>query len=161
VFLFLNTHLREVSMSFKFSLLAACCAAVLSLSACGGGSSDGGSGTPAVAVSDLATLTVSDSLAGTGAMATSGKKLSVNYSGWFYSATAADHKGAHFETGSVSFTLGMGEVIAGWDQGLAGMKVGGKRSLSIPSSLAYGRNGRGPIPPNAGLLFEVELTKVE
>jgi FKBP-type peptidyl-prolyl cis-trans isomerase FkpA len=146
-------------MSFKFSLLAACCAAVFSLSACGGGS-DGGNG-GAVVVSDLATLTVSDSLAGTGAMATNGKKLSVNYSGWYYSATAGDHKGAQFETGSVSFTLGTGEVIAGWDQGLAGMKVGGKRSLSIPSSLAYGRNGRGPIPPNAGLLFEVELTKVE
>jgi FKBP-type peptidyl-prolyl cis-trans isomerase FkpA len=161
VFLFLNTHLREVRMPFKFSLLAACCAAILSLSACGGGGDGAGSNGAAVAVSDLATLTVSDSLAGSGAMATNGRRLSVNYSGWYYSATAADHKGAHFESGSVSFTLGTGEVIAGWDQGLAGMKVGGKRSLSIPSSLAYGRNGRGPIPPNAGLLFEVELTKVE
>jgi FKBP-type peptidyl-prolyl cis-trans isomerase FkpA len=147
-------------MPFKFSLLAACCAAVLSLSACGGGG-DGGSSAPAVAVSDLPALLVSDSVGGTGTVATNGRKLSVNYSGWYYSATAADHKGAHFETGSVSFTLGTGDVIAGWDQGLAGMKVGGKRSLSIPSSLAYGRTGRGPIPPNAGLLFEVELTKVE
>jgi FKBP-type peptidyl-prolyl cis-trans isomerase FkpA len=78
-----------------------------------------------------------------------------------YSASAADHKGAQFETGSFAFTLGTGTVIAGWDQGLVGMKVGGKRSLSIPSSLAYGSSGRAPIPPNAGLLFEVELTKVD
>ncbi|MFC5477567.1 FKBP-type peptidyl-prolyl cis-trans isomerase [Massilia suwonensis] len=146
-------------MSYKFPLLAACCAALLSLSACGGGG--GGDSTPAIPVSNPATLVVSDSVVGTGAVATNGKKLSVNYSGWYYSASAVDHKGAHFETGTVSFTLGVGDVIAGWDQGLAGMRVGGKRSLSIPSTLAYGSSGRGPIPPNAGLLFEVELTKVE
>ena len=145
-------------MSPKLSLLAACCAAVLSLTACGGGS-DGNA--PATAVSNPAALVVTDSVVGTGAAAAGGRKLTVNYTGWYYSATAPDHKGAQFETGSVGFTLGIGAVIAGWDQGLPGMKVGGKRSLSIPSSLAYGSSGRGPIPPNAGLLFEVELTRVE
>lgn len=146
-------------MPIRLSLFAACCAAVLSLSACGGGGSDGSAA--AIAVGNPASLVVTDSVVGTGALAANGRKLTVNYTGWYYSATALDHKGARFESGTVSFTLGVGAVIAGWDQGVAGMQVGGKRSLSIPSSLAYGSSGRGPIPPNAGLLFEVELTQVE
>lgn len=146
-------------MPFKFSLLAACCAAALTLTACGGGGSD--SSAPAIAVSNPAGLVVTDSVVGTGAAAANGRKLTVNYTGWLYSASAADHKGTQFDSGSFTFTLGTGAVIAGWDQGLAGMKVGGKRSLSIPSGLAYGSAGSGPIPPNAGLQFDVELTKVE
>ena len=146
----------------KLSLLAACCAAVLSLSACGGGGGDDNSA-PAIAVSNPATLVVTDSVVGSGATATNGKRITVNYTGWYYSASAADHKGPQFESNSTGFgfVLGTGAVIAGWDQGVAGIKVGGKRTLAIPSSLAYGSSGRGPIPPNAGLLFEVELTKVE
>ena len=147
-------------MPHKKSLLAACCVAVLSLSACGGGGGDSSSA-PAIAVANPAGLVVTDLVLGTGATAASGKKLTVNYTGWFYSATAADHKGAQFDSGAIAFTLGAGAVIAGWDQGLVGMKVGGKRSLAIPSNLAYGSSGRGSIPPNAGLLFEVALTKVE
>jgi FKBP-type peptidyl-prolyl cis-trans isomerase FkpA len=146
-------------MNFKLSLLGACCAAILSLSACGGGGGD--SAAPTVVVANPASLISTDITPGTGAVAANGNRLSVNYTGWYYSATAADHKGAQFDTGAIAFTLGAGAVIAGWDQGLVGMKVGGKRSLQIPSSLAYGSAGRGPIPPNAGLLFEVELTKVE
>ncbi|MFC5510883.1 FKBP-type peptidyl-prolyl cis-trans isomerase [Massilia jejuensis] len=100
-------------------------------------------------------------MVGSGAPANNGSKLTVNYTGWLYSASAADHKGTQFDTGTFSFTLGTGSVIAGWDQGLVGMKAGGRRKLEIPSNLAYGSAGRAPIPPNAGLLFEVELTKVE
>jgi FKBP-type peptidyl-prolyl cis-trans isomerase FkpA len=147
-------------MQYKKSLLAACCVAVLSLSACGGGGGDSSSA-PAIVVANPASLVVTDLVPGTGATAASGSKLTVNYTGWFYSATAADHKGAQFDSGAIGFTLGAGAVIAGWDQGLVGMKVGGKRSLAIPSNLAYGTTGRGSIPPNAGLFFEVELTKVE
>lgn len=149
-------------MPFSLSRLGACCAVALSLtlSACGGGG-DTPAAAPPIAVSNPATLVVTDIATGNGALATNGKRLTVNYTGWYYSASAADRKGAQFETGTHSFTLGAGAVIAGWDQGLAGMRVGGKRSLSIPSTLAYGSSGRGPIPPNAGLHFEVELTKVE
>ena len=144
-------------MNIKPTFLAAACAAVLSLSACGGG----GESAPAVAVASPASLVVTDSLLGTGDTAVAGKKLTVNYTGWLYSDTAADHKGMQFDKGTIPFTLGQGTVIRGWDQGLVGMKVGGKRTLAIPASLAYGSSGNGPIPPNAGLIFDVELTKVE
>lgn len=144
-------------MQIKLTFLAAACAAVLSLSACGGGSSDA----PAIAVASPASLVATDSVVGTGATAAPGNKLTVAYTGWLYSTSAADHKGMQFDKGTISFTLGRGEVIAGWDQGLVGMKAGGKRTLSIPASLAYGRSGSGPIPPDAGLVFDVELIRVE
>lgn len=143
-------------MRFTYPLMAAACAAVLSLSACGGG----GASEPEV-ISVPAALKTIDSVVGTGAEAANGKKLTVKYTGWLYSTTAADNKGSQFETGTYAFTLGVDPVIAGWTQGLPGMKVGGKRTLHIPSSLAYGKNGRGPIPPNSGLVFDVELLKVE
>ncbi len=101
---------------------------------------------------------------GTGAEATSGKVITVHYTGWLYDASKADSKGLQFETSAgrtpFSFTLGTGQVIAGWDQGLVGMKVGGSRRLVIPPSLAYGAARNGPIPPNASLVFEVELLLV-
>lgn len=146
-------------MRLTFPPITAACALVLALSACGGGGGD--SAAPGVAVSSPATLVMTDTVAGTGATAANGRRLTVNYTGWLYSATAADHKGSQFESGSHSFVLGQNQVIAGWDQGLPGMRVGGKRRLEIPASLAYGSSGRGPIPPNSGLVFEVELTKVE
>jgi FKBP-type peptidyl-prolyl cis-trans isomerase FkpA len=143
----------------KLTFLAAACAAVLSLSACGGGAGD--SSAPAVAVASPASLVVTDSVVGTGAVAAPGKKLTVTYTGWLYSTTAANNKGMQFDSGTISFPLGQGAVIAGWDQGLAGMKAGGKRTLAIPASLAYGRSGNRAIPPDAGLVFDVELTAVE
>jgi FKBP-type peptidyl-prolyl cis-trans isomerase FkpA len=95
---------------------------------------------------------------GTGATATSGKKVSVNYTGWLTS-------GKQFDTSigksPFQFKLGAGQVIQGWDDGVAGMKVGGKRQLRIPPNLGYGSQGApGAIPPNATLIFDVELLAV-
>lgn len=102
---------------------------------------------------------------GSGAEAVSGSTLTVQYSGWFFDASKSDSKGVQFDSSTgrepFVFTLGAGQVIAGWDQGLVGMRVGGLRRLIIPPSLAYGDTRRGSIPPNATLLFEVELTAVQ
>ena len=103
-----------------------------------------------------------DVVVGTGAEATAGRTLSVNYTGWLYDTATADHKGRMFDTsvgrGAFSFRLGAGAVIRGWDQGLVGMRVGGRRVLVLPPDLAYGSSGSGStIPPNATLIFDVEL----
>ncbi|CAH0220178.1 FK506-binding protein [Massilia sp. Bi118] len=139
--------------------LAAAFAAVLSLSACGGGG--GGDSGSNVVVANPAALTKTDTVVGTGTEAVNGKNVTVTYTGWLYSTTAAGNKGAQFDTGSFSFLLGAGKVIAGFDQGVAGMKVGGKRTVLIPSNLGYGASGSGSIPPNAGLVFDITLTAVQ
>jgi FKBP-type peptidyl-prolyl cis-trans isomerase FkpA len=140
--------------------LAAAFAALLSLTACGGGGGDSGGNSAVVA--NPAAFTKTDTVVGTGLEAVNGKNVTVTYTGWLYSATAADHKGTQFDAGSFSFLLGAGKVIPGFDQGVLGMKVGGKRTLLIPSNLGYGASGNGPtIPPNAGLVFDVALTAVQ
>jgi FKBP-type peptidyl-prolyl cis-trans isomerase len=102
---------------------------------------------------------------GTGAEAVTNATLTVHYTGWFFNAADSAQKGAMFDSSAggtgFSFTLGVGQVIAGWDRGVAGMKVGGLRRLVIHPSLAYGPIRSGVIPPNATLLFEVELLAVE
>jgi FKBP-type peptidyl-prolyl cis-trans isomerase FkpA len=102
---------------------------------------------------------------GTGADATSGTVVTVIYTGWLYDASRLDGKGLQFDTSiggdPFAFTLGLGQVIAGWDQGITGMKVGGLRRLVIPPSLAYGPVRYGPIPPDATLVFDIELTDVQ
>ena len=89
----------------------------------------------------------------------------MNYTGWLYDGSKAETKGTQFDSntgrGAFFFVLGAGQVIAGWDQGVAGMKVGGKRRLIIPPSLGYGSAGAGPIPGNATLVFDVELLSVQ
>jgi peptidylprolyl isomerase len=105
-------------------------------------------------------LKYTDTQVGDGAVAQKGYIVAVNYTGWLYKNGA---KGAKFDSSydrgkPIAFTLGKKDVIAGWDEGISGMKVGGKRTLIIPPSLAYGANGSGGlIPPNATLIFEVEL----
>ena len=110
-------------------------------------------------------LKYTDVKVGDGATANAGNKVSVNYTGWLYNNGA---KGAKFDSSldrgqPFQFTLGAHQVIAGWDEGVAGMKVGGKRTLIIPPELGYGARGAGggAIPPNATLIFDVELLQVQ
>ena len=104
---------------------------------------------------------------GDGAEAVAGKAVIVHYTGWLYDPAAADGHGAKFDSSldrkvPFGFMLGAGKVIKGWDEGVAGMKVGGKRTLVIPPSKGYGERGAGGvIPPNATLLFDVELLDVK
>jgi FKBP-type peptidyl-prolyl cis-trans isomerase FkpA len=147
-------------MKLKLPLIAAF-VAVLGLTACGGG----GDSSAGVAVSSPVTLTTTDTVVGTGADAVAGKTVSVNYTGWLYNASAANFKGAQFDSstgkGALEFQLGAKNVIPGFDQGVTGMKVGGKRTILIPSNLGYGPAGASRIPPNSGLVFEVELIAVK
>ena len=111
--------------------------------------------------SNYAPFSQTDLRLGTGATAATGGTLTMNYTGWLYDTTRPDQKGLQFDSSvgrtSFTFTLGSGQVIDGWDQGVAGMKVGGLRRLVIPPSLAYGGTRNGPIPPNATLVFDIEL----
>ncbi len=109
---------------------------------------------------------MTDTRIGTGAEATPGHTITVHYTGWLFDAAAPDNKGRKFDSSRdrgdpFVFELGAGHVIQGWDNGFAGMKVGGTRTLVIPPEQGYGARGAGGvIPPNATLLFEVELLGV-
>src|SRR5574341_1923700 len=135
------------------------CFALLALSLAGCGGDSGGGGTP-TAPSANVPFSTTDLRVGTGAEATNGRTVRVNYSGWLYSTTAAENKGSLFDSSAgrapFDFVLGTGNVIQGWHRGVLGMRVGGLRRLVIPPDLAYGAAGRAPsIPGNATLLFEV------
>jgi FKBP-type peptidyl-prolyl cis-trans isomerase FkpA len=141
-------------MRFALPLLA-----LLALSACADpGPPPGGS---------VAELQRIDEKTGTGAIATSGSDVTVHYTGWLYDEKAKDLRGEKFDSSvdrgePFTFLLGGGQVIRGWDDGVAGMRVGGKRRLLIPSYFGYGSDGAGGvIPPNASLVFEVELLAVK
>ncbi len=113
----------------------------------------------------LAALVKTDVKPGTGEVATAGKMVTVHYTGWLYDEAAPNHQGKKFDSSrdrDQPFPLGAGQVIPGWELGVEGMKVGGKRLLIIPPALAYGAKGAGGvIPPNAQLVFEVELLGVQ
>ncbi len=133
------------------------------LTACGGGPApESVSAVPAVA-----TLVVEDLQVGSGTPVTAGQKAVVQYTGWLYETSAPGKKGKEFDSSRnsgqpFSFVLGAGQVIKGWDQGVLGMKVGGRRRLTIPADLGYGDVGAGGvIPPGAALVFDVELVTVE
>ena len=120
-----------------------------------------------MADSGITSLQKTDVAPGTGAEASAGQVVRVHYTGWLYNADAGDHKGPKFDSSKdrnepFEFGLGAGEVIRGWDEGVKGMKVGGKRTLIIPADMGYGARGAGGvIPPNATLLFDVELLDVK
>lgn len=112
-------------------------------------------------------LIIKDTVVGKGREAEAGFNVTVHYTGWLYDPSKSDGKGAKFDS-SVErhepfvFFLGGGQVIQGWDQGFAGMKVGGKRTLIIPPEMGYGAYGAGGvIPPNATLIFDVELLDIK
>jgi FKBP-type peptidyl-prolyl cis-trans isomerase FkpA len=144
--------------------LAAAFAALLTLTACGGGGGTAGTDNSA----NLgAGIKYKDTAIGTGATAATGNRVQVNYTGWLYSASAAaaDYKGTKFDASQpgkpIEFVVGATNIIPGFSAGVEGMKVGGKRTVIIPSSLAYGTAGNPPvIPGNADLVFDLELVKV-
>lgn len=142
---------RKLSGFFALALL-------ILVAGCGSDAPTSASTTPGYSQTDVRL--------GTGAEAVNGSLLTVQYTGWLYDATKVDGKGLQFETSrgqdpAFSFTIGAGQVIAGWDQGLIGMKAFGLRRLVLPPSLAYGSGRNGPIPPNATLVFDIELLNVQ
>ncbi|RDS84969.1 FKBP-type peptidyl-prolyl cis-trans isomerase [Dyella monticola] len=116
---------------------------------------------------DVPSMVIKDVVVGTGDTARDDSQVRIQYTGWLYDAKAPDHHGAKFDSSYDSgqplvFTVGAQEVIPGMDSGVKGMKVGGKRTLIIPSNLGYGRHGASPdIPPNTALVFDIELLKVQ
>ncbi|WP_245923112.1 FKBP-type peptidyl-prolyl cis-trans isomerase [Leucothrix arctica] len=140
------------------------------LTACGGnGSNDTKSMEAAALAATQADVSFQkiDTVVGTGATATAGQTVTVHYTGWLYDTSAPENKGKKFDS-SVDrgqpfvFPLGAGKVIKGWENGFSGMKVGGKRTLIIPSEMGYGSRGAGSsIPGNATLLFDVEMLGVK
>ena len=133
-------------------LVGVIAAAGLLAAACGGGV--------------VGELKRTDTRSGDGAEAKAGQTVTVHYTGWLFDETRPDHHGTKFDSSRdrnepFSFRLGGGEVIQGWDDGVAGMRVGGTRTLTIPPDLGYGRRGAGGvIPPDATLIFDVELLGV-
>jgi FKBP-type peptidyl-prolyl cis-trans isomerase FkpA len=123
---------------------------------------------PAVPVPPTPQVEIIDRVVGKGKEATAGSNVLVHYTGWLHKPLAPKQRGKKFDSSldrgdPLEFQLGAGRVIKGWEQGVAGMKVGGKRTLIIPSTLAYGKRGApgGMIPPDADLIFDVELVNVK
>lgn len=109
-------------------------------------------------------LMISDSTVGTGATPETGQTCVMHYTGWLFEdgAKGAKFDSSHDRSEPFEFTIGRGQVIGGWDEGVATMQVGGKRTLTIPPELGYGARGAGGIiPPNATLVFDVELLDVK
>ncbi|HTV84184.1 MAG TPA: FKBP-type peptidyl-prolyl cis-trans isomerase [Dyella sp.] len=115
---------------------------------------------------DVGKLVITDQKVGTGTKAQDDSEVRINYTGWLYSAKAADHHGAKFDSSydagrPLEFVIGAEQVIPGMDSAVRGMRVGGKREVIIPSSLGYGSRGAGSdIPPNSALVFDIELVGV-
>jgi FKBP-type peptidyl-prolyl cis-trans isomerase FkpA len=116
------------------------------------------------APSSYAPFSQTDLVVGSGEPAQTGDIVSTHYTAWLHNPSAPEQKGAQVDSsrafGPFDFLLGVGQVIAGWDQGVVGMQVGGVRRLVVPPSLAYGPARNGIIPPNATLLFEIELLRI-
>jgi FKBP-type peptidyl-prolyl cis-trans isomerase len=142
--------LRTLILSVALGVIAAC-----------------GAKSTVAPVQTTQSLQIIDLQPGSGAAVAAGQRAVMQYTGWLYDAAAPDHKGKQFDSSRggpepFRFTVGRGEVIKGWDQGIAGMKIGASRRLIIPPELAYGDAGTGGvIPPGATLVFDVELIAIE
>ena len=140
---------------------------MLTLGACQAETSNSTNQETSAMTTNITELQKIDTQVGTGREAEPGFNVTVHYTGWLYDVNAKDHKGKKFDSSldrrePFNFFLGGGQVIQGWDEGFAGMKVGGKRTLIIPSEMGYGvRGAGGVIPPNAVLVFDVELLDVK
>jgi FKBP-type peptidyl-prolyl cis-trans isomerase len=157
-------HTRRQTLQLAATALIAS----LGLAACGGGG--GSAGDPVVSDPQgwhtVTALKTVDNTVGTGASADAGKPVTVTYTGWLFDVRNADTKGTKFDSNvggtPLPFVVGANGVIKGFDQGTQGMKVGGKRTVTIPASLAYGSVGAGSaIPANAALVFDIELVAVD
>ncbi len=159
-------------MSSRMPILAL---ALVGLAACSPDIGSGGrqpdtstSGTSTTGDAAVTELIKTDLVEGSGPAIAAGQKASVHYTGWLYAPEAPDQKGKQFDSSRTrgqpfEFPVGARRVIAGWDRGVVGMKVGGERRLVIPASLGYGAGGAGGglIPPNATLVFDVELLGIK
>jgi FKBP-type peptidyl-prolyl cis-trans isomerase FkpA len=124
----------------------------------------GGNDTPTAPSTSSAPYSQQDLVVGTGATAAAGSNVNVAYTGWLYDSTKPEGKGTQFQTSpSFPFRVGAGQVIAGWDRGVPGMRVGGQRRLILPPDQAYGNNSPDPrtIPQNATLVFDITLNAVQ
>jgi FKBP-type peptidyl-prolyl cis-trans isomerase FkpA len=153
-------------MNRSLSLVAVSCG--LLFSACGKKAETPTPAAPAATAPAVTELQKGDTVVGTGAPIAEGQVAVVHYTGWLYDPALPDQKGKEFDSSRTRgtpfrFPIGGGQVIQGWDQGVLGMQVGGQRRLVIPAGLGYGERGAGGgvIPPNATLLFEVELLGIE
>ena len=149
-------------MSTMRLLIALICAVTVASCGSDSDSSPTGPSTP------RGEYTETDLVVGTGTEATTGRRVTVNYTGWFYNPSGTDNKGSQFDTSlqpgrtPLSWTLGSTEVITGFSRGTQGMRIGGRRRFVLPPELAYGAGGSPPvIGPNASLVFEVELLNVQ
>ena len=142
-------------------------ASVALLAACGADKPPADKPAAAAAPNNVNSLEIVDLQPGSGAAIAAGKQAVVQYTGWLYESSATDHKGKEFDSSLHSgqpfrFVIGAGQVIKGWDQGVLGMQVGGRRRLIVPPDLGYGESGAGGvIPPGATLVFDVELEGIE
>ena len=145
----------------------AMCALCLLVAACGKQESPQPAPAAATAAAPPPTeLQKVDVMKGTGEGISLGQVAVVHYTGWLFDPSAPEQKGGKFDSSRdrgepFKFAIGAGQVIRGWDEGVQGMQPGGQRRLVIPPDLAYGEPGKGPIPPNATLLFDVELLAIE
>ena len=157
-------NIAHTSTGLKPSCLVA---VSLFLASCGGGAGPGEETQAPEMITTDSGLMITTTQAGSGATAEAGSFVSVHYTGWLYEPETEGGRGAQFDSSvdrgtPFQFPLGAGRVIAGWDEGVAGMLIGEKRELIIPPDMAYGSRGAGDvIPPDATLLFEVELLGVE